>query len=75
MKIVSLFLVVFLTACTFQDFTKAVIEGASDSHTANGTMSCSNLQNSCPTRDYSEWENDDGTVGCVCNNYSERYEN
>lgn len=67
MKLRWIGLFLLLSGCTVNDVGDILIETISDSKTNTGAASCSALRASCSPDGYTEWVNEDRSVGCACN--------
>lgn len=77
MRILIISVTLLLSGCTASDIGHHLLEDVTKSDIGRNAASCNQIKNSCSVtnqnnpnsyRHFSQWENDDGSVGCSCSN-------
>mgnify|MGYP000364860000 CR=1 FL=1 len=77
MRLIIILLTLLLSSCTASDIAHHLLEDVTNSDIGRSAASCNQIKNSCSItnqndpksyRHYSQWENDDGSIGCSCSN-------
>lgn len=70
-------LAIVLASCSARDVAHHLLEDATNSDHGRNAASCNQIKNACNIsnqnnpesyRHYSQWRNEDGSIGCTCSN-------